>query len=44
MDVSIGRFVVHDETTWTLVLIDGIGEPHEVAMERQADGALALPA
>ncbi|GEM_PF-6170676 len=43
MDVFIDGFVVHDETTWTLLLIDGIGEPHEVAMERQADGALALP-
>lgn len=42
-DVSIDGFEVIGDDRWTVQLTDGMGNPHEVVMERQADGALALP-
>lgn len=42
-DVSIDGFEVVGDNRWTVQLTDGMGTPHEVVMERQADGALALP-
>ncbi len=42
-DVSIDGFEVIGDDRWTVQLTDGMGTPHEVVMERQADGALALP-
>lgn len=43
MDVAIDGFMIDDDTTWTLLLVGGVGTTHEIAIERQADGALALP-
>lgn len=42
-DVSIDGFEVLGDDRWTVQLIDGLGTAHELQMERQADGALALP-
>jgi predicted small lipoprotein YifL len=42
-DAHVDGFEVHDDGVWTLLLRDGTAAPHEVGMERQRDGALALP-
>lgn len=42
-DVSIDGFEVLDDARWMVQLVDGLGVVHELQMERQADGALALP-
>ncbi len=42
MDVFVDGFTVGDDGSWTLLLTDGLGTTHELPMERQADGALAL--
>lgn len=42
-DVSIDGFEVLDDDRWIIELVDGLGTAHELEMERQADGALALP-
>ena len=44
MDVFVDGFTIGDDGSWTLMLTDGVGTTHELPMERQADGALALPA
>lgn len=42
-DVSIDGFEVVSDHRWTVRMTDGMGTSHEVVMERQPDGALALP-
>ena len=42
-DVSIDGFEVITDGRWTIRMTDGLGTPHTVEMERQPDGALALP-
>lgn len=42
MDVFVDGFTIGDDGSWTLRLTDGLGTTHELPMERQADGALAL--
>jgi hypothetical protein len=41
-DVRIDGFTAQTDTRWTVKLVDGLGETHELAMERQGDGAIAL--
>jgi hypothetical protein len=43
-DAHLDGFEVTDDGRWILLLRDGTGGLHEVPMERQADGALAIPA
>jgi hypothetical protein len=43
-DAHLDGFEVTEDGRWILLLRDGTGGLHEVAMERQADGALAIPA
>lgn len=43
MDVAVDGFEVVGDDSWRLLLTDGTGTPHELVMERQGDGALALP-
>jgi hypothetical protein len=43
-DAHVDGFEVTEDGSWILLLRDGVGGLHEVPMERQADGALAIPA
>lgn len=43
MDVVLDGFEVDADDSWTVLLTDGTGTTHELVMERQGDGALALP-
>jgi hypothetical protein len=43
-DAHLDGFEVTEDGRWILLLRDGTGGLHEVPMERQADGALAIPA
>jgi hypothetical protein len=42
-DAHVDGFELPEDGRWILLLRDGVGEVHEVTMERQADGALAIP-
>jgi hypothetical protein len=43
VDAHVDGFELPEDGRWILLLRDGVGEVHEVTMERQADGALAIP-
>jgi hypothetical protein len=43
-DAHVDGFEITEDGRWILLLRDGVGGLHEVPMERQADGALAIPA